>query len=576
MAAKHAFGAVVALLVALGAIPRPAAAPEIAIRARTQLSFDGVRRTIDGGYLAVGQLRDRLTGDPLGNQQVVVTVGGVAYPTLTDPDGRFQLQLPPAAGPQDIALAFEGSATMDAADLTVEDVEVNKQPLELKLAAVPLSSSGVQVQVTASSMGVLVNVRTAIHAGPADAEPATLPKVGEITTGGASGSTLNLTRALAGGAGRRRIRAVFPGDDMYAAAQTDLTLELSTGTTTTFDLARKRVAHEDRIAGTGKVVDEDGKGVARVPVTLLAGDRRLEETSTRADGSFGFSLEAKLLGQGTFGLQAVVETRSPFLSPSRSDPVVVEIAAPQPVPIAFTLAAFAATALVAGGFFLARSRPWDRRKKQPLPADRPAAADDRGEVKGGLVQAKPSLVSTLRRASDLGVSGTVRDAARGRPVAGATVRLRLDGGGGDIAAEFSAVTADDGSFAFETLSIGEWRAKVSARGHVTERFGLTLPHRGELRGVRVDLVPVREQVFTLYKVVAQPVLPEGRLWGVWSPRQIVDHVRRQRPSPALSQLTDFVEEAYFSARVPDEDILPAAQDHVDRAVRERGSRPGLV
>ena len=119
------------------------------------------------------------------------------------------------------------------------------------------------------------------------------------------------------------------------------------------------------------------------------------------------------------------------------------------------------------------------------------------------------------------------------------------------------------------LLFADWKAKVRAAGHVSERFTMTVPHRGELRGVRVDLVPVREQVFSLYKVAAQPQLPEARLWGVWSPRQIVDHVRRQRPSPALAELTDFVEEAYFSARVPDEDVLPLAQGHVDRAVRER-------
>ena len=99
----------------------------------------------------------------------------------------------------------------------------------------------------------------------------------------------------------------------------------------------------------------------------------------------------------------------------------------------------------------------------------------------------------------------------------------------------------------EKLDTGEWRAEVAAPGHVTEQFSVTIPHRGELRGVRVDLVPVRERVFQLYRRAAEPVLPEARLWGIWSPRQIVDHVRSKRPSPALADLTDFVEEVYFSA-----------------------------
>jgi len=90
-----------------------------------------------------------------------------------------------------------------------------------------------------------------------------------------------------------------------------------------------------------------------------------------------------------------------------------------------------------------------------------------------------------------------------------------------------------------------------------------------LRGVRVDLVPVRERVFQLYRRAAEPILPEPRLWGVWSPRQIVDHVRSKRPSPALAELTDFVEEIYFSPRVADETVLPTASEQVDRAIRER-------
>jgi hypothetical protein len=117
--------------------------------------------------------------------------------------------------------------------------------------------------------------------------------------------------------------------------------------------------------------------------------------------------------------------------------------------------------------------------------------------------------------------------------------------------------------------MGDWRAEVAAPGHITERFAVSVPHRGELRGVRVDLVPVRERVFQLYRRAAEPSLPEARLWGIWSPRQIVDHVRSKRPSPAMSELTDFIEEVYFSARLSSETVLPQASERVDRAIRER-------
>jgi hypothetical protein len=77
-------------------------------------------------------------------------------------------------------------------------------------------------------------------------------------------------------------------------------------------------------------------------------------------------------------------------------------------------------------------------------------------------------------------------------------------------------------------------------------------------------------VFQLYRRAAEPVLPEPRLWGIWSPRQIVDHVRGKQPTPALSELTDFVEEIYFGPRLAAETVLPQCAERVDRAIRERG------
>ncbi len=68
------------------------------------------------------------------------------------------------------------------------------------------------------------------------------------------------------------------------------------------------------------------------------------------------------------------------------------------------------------------------------------------------------------------------------------------------------------------------------------------------------------------------MLPEARLWGIWSPRQIVDHVRGKRPTPALAELTDFVEEIYFSPRLAAEGVLELAADRVDRAIQERAPR----
>jgi hypothetical protein len=161
----------------------------------------------------------------------------------------------------------------------------------------------------------------------------------------------------------------------------------------------------------------------------------------------------------------------------------------------------------------------------------------------------------------------VRDAIRHRPLAGAMVRLRR--GPHLLEAEASA----DGAFAFEGLAPGDWEVEVARDHHITERFPMTVPHRGELRGARIDLMPVRERVFHLYKRAALPLMPDPARWGIWSPRQVFEHVRRRSPAPALAELTDFVEGTYFSARLPDEDILPDATARVERALAEQVRSP---
>ena len=92
------------------------------------------------------------------------------------------------------------------------------------------------------------------------------------------------------------------------------------------------------------------------------------------------------------------------------------------------------------------------------------------------------------------------------------------------------VSDADGRFEIDALPPGTWRVEVASYGYVTERFEISLPHRGELRGVRIDLLPVRERVFHIYRDVALGLLPSPGLWGVWTPREIFDHVRSRRPA----------------------------------------------
>jgi hypothetical protein len=516
-----------------------AAPPVVEIHAQTRLALESVRLAGDDTAEIRGQLLDSLTGDGIAGQIVTVRVGDRTERATTSSDGKFRVVVPVEPGPQPIELAYRGTTLMNPAQITqVTDPARAQVALTIDVEE---ASGGVKVVVHAMVEDAVAQLPIALSTGPV---------VGELTplTQVTSGAPYQLSRKAAGGPGTRRIRAEFAGDDARQPAKAERTFELTAASSTTIALSAGRIAYEDDLVVTGKVLDEDGHPIGRAAVTLTSGDRRLAQGATAEDGSYRFRVEGEILGQGQWGLQVQADPGKPAIRPSRSAPEVVRVSAPQPVPVSYTIVAFLATACAAGGFFTARARPWQKLRRPAPPADLPAGPTPDEAVDGGLVVARPGLVSTLRRASDDSFSGVVRDAVRGRPVAEAVVRLRL------AEVRRTVTTGADGSFTFDALPMGEWLAEVKAVGHVTETFVVSIPHRGELRGVRVDLVPVRERVFQLYRRAAEPIL---------------DHVRSRRPTPALAELTSFVEEVYFSARVAEETVLPLASERVDRAIRER-------
>lgn len=549
------------LAVAVSAPISALAAPTIDIRAQTTVALDRIRLRGDGLAEVTGQLVDKLTGDGLGNQTVSIRVGDELITATTAPDGRFRATLPVPPGPQAIELSFPGGPLLEPAKQSVTtDPSKAQVVLTVSVEDAP-GGAAILVQATADDLPTNLPVELSIGnrvelggAGEGELKPLTSIE---------SGHAFLLTRKAAGGAGAKRVKAVFAGDSARGKAQVEAAFELATATTTSMTVSTTKLAFEDDLIVTGSVIDEEDKPVARAAVTLVSGDRRLAQGATGDDGAYRFKVEGEIIGEGQYAVQVTSDPGLSFIRGSRSQPAIIKVSSPQPVPVSYTIAAFIATVAAAGGFFFARAKPWQRFRRAAPAAE---VASNEGEVDqaaGGLVANKPSVMSTLRRPNDDGFAGVVRDTVRSRPVPEAVVVLML----GDV--ERDVRTGEDGSFAIEKLAPGEWRAEVAAPGHVTERFGVSIPHRGELRGVRIDLVPVRERVFQLYRRAAEPLLPETRLWGVWSPRQIVDHVRSKRPSPALADLTDFVEEIYFSPRLAPESILTDASERVERAIGER-------
>jgi hypothetical protein len=548
------------VLLALVATATATAAPQVDIRARTRLAVTRVK-VYDADQVDVtGQLVDKLTGEGIGGQTVVVTVGASNEAALTQADGTFHAILAAPLGPMHVDVAFAGNRVLDAADRLGVDTDPAKQQIEIAITKQADDPLGARLYIVARDDNGPIDVPIVLSIAPQGTDDFRgLP-------GTVAANHYLLTRKDAGGPGMYRLRAAFVGDDRMQAASREVLVELTAQTSMTIAAAKVSLAFEDDLVVAGAVVDDDARPVTQCAVTLMAGDHRLAQGTTDAKGAYRFKVEAALLGGRDVSIQASADPAKSYVKPSHSAMVQIHVADPQPVPVSYTVAAFVATGLAAAAFFLARTKPWQRLRKQTPPAEQATDADPNESVaNGGLVTARPGIVSTLRRPSDEGFAGVVRDTVRGRPIAGAVVRIALG------ATTREHITGDDGAFALEGLGAGEWRASVGADGHVTEQFAVTIPHRGELRGVRVDLVPVRERVFQLYRRAAEPILPESRLWGVWSPRQIVDHVRTKRPTPALSELTDFVEEVYFGPRLAAEAVLAVAAERVDRAIHERAN-----
>ncbi|MEO8553042.1 MAG: carboxypeptidase regulatory-like domain-containing protein [Kofleriaceae bacterium] len=554
-----------ALLVVLVGTQTLNAAPQVEIKGKSQLSLTKVK-TRDDGVEVTGQLVDKLTSEGLPGQNVTVSIGAATESALTQPDGTFRIVIQAEPGPVKVELGYTGTRVVDRADPLTVTTDPSKQQIELGIVKVTDEPQGARLRLSAlgddvtGAGGSIDGLRVEREVAPQSTDAF------HHVLNAKSGTEVSLARKDAGGPGMYRLRAIYRGDDRDQAATKEVLIELASATATTMTLSATKIAYEDNLVARGSVMDDYNRPVPNATVTLTTGDRRLAQGATADNGTYRFSVEASVLGQGSFGLQVQADPGRSYVKPSRAEPQIVRVSAPAPVPVSYTVAAFAATALAAAAFFLARRKPWLRLRKAAPPAEAPGDEVAIDVANGGLVVAKPGIVSTLRRAHDDGFSGVVRDTVRGRPIADATVHLVYD------AAELELTTGADGTFAFEHLGVGEWRAHVSAAGHVTEKFSVTVPHRGELRGVRIDLVPVRERVFQLYRRAAEPVLPEPRLWGIWSPRQIVDHVRTKRPTPALAELTDFVEEVYFSPRVAVEDALVQANERVDRAIQERAGR----
>jgi hypothetical protein len=161
-----------------------------------------------------------------------------------------------------------------------------------------------------------------------------------------------------------------------------------------------------------------------------------------------------------------------------------------------------------------------------------------------------------KNASRRDVAGLVWDEWRLKPVPGCTITAKQG------AIEL-AVTSDGlGRFRFDGIVDGAWDLRVDCPGFVRGNLTLSVPHDGRLAAMRLDIIAVPLKVRRLYQAAMEAVRGDDP-WGRLSPREVEAEVQARLsinldlPENAslidvLSEITDAVEESYFSGRVYDE------------------------
>jgi hypothetical protein len=301
----------------------------------------------------------------------------------------------------------------------------------------------------------------------------------------------------------------------------------------------------------GEVIDARLRsGIPGRAVTVEVVRRgRIERHALVADAHGRFRTHLQL-PQGRFKIRVLADEDERY---GAAQPAEARLDLTQPIPRRWLLLPFAATAVLLLGAAATRLRPWRRRARAaaPTPTDRHFAT--------GLRPARPGPFGALRARDDVSFGGVVFDVYAEEPVVGATVEVIVRDR--PIETPVTATTDAAGRFAIGRLMVGHHEVLARAPGYVTERALIAVPHRGELRNVRIDVVPVRVRVIELYRDAILGLLPDtDRLW-VWTPREVMVHAPAVHgPGPAaLPALTDLLEETYYSGRPADELVLDEAR-----------------
>ena len=549
---------------ALAAVPVLVAAPlahavPLRVRAQSQIEVRVQRR--DDGLL----LRGRLGDDrdlPLRGESVTALVEGLATTSVATGDGGTFELLIGARDARSLAaergaevawtLRFEGSASYGPAKVHGQ-LDLRREPswleVEIDPAVATLDTEVVRVSVAlraASGPVGRVPLHLAVASGP--------ELVGDTD---ADGEVVFLLRPeTLGRTGEFEIRARWPGDHRYAAAEARASSRLLRPTRLTLRVGREGDLQTGRYRFSGRLADDRG-AVSDATIALVArpdagvgGYRSETLATTDAAGVYLVALDARTLTGETAGmleLRAVFHPQDGLHAAAASRSARLPTPGPPGVPLAWHLSALAASlglALLALAIRLrfwaelrALWRRWRHDRAAGPASDAPTAPD-------GLVVA-PGRGADLR--PDW-LAGRVVDAHTGRGLEAVQIALVPATAGPQPLAERSR---GRGGFALGPVSAGAWQLVLAADGYLPRHAAVQFPHDGTLDGATLALVSARGRVRDVFaRALARFDVPLR--WGVDTPAEAAQAVAPEahESAQAVARLQELVEQVWFAPGLP--------------------------
>jgi len=515
----------------------------------------------EAGAVVRGKLYEPATGAPVANAEVVLQFDDQTIRVRANERGEFEHTFPDSPGAHDISVSFPGGRHHAETHFEQSGFDLARQPttIALGIGTRPAGGPGTPIRIRTTSRGSAISVPVVAQGGPLGAPPRDL---GSLSTDADGNATLLVGAGDLGGPGRKTIQISFAGDVNRDASRESVSWVLRASTV--LSLLGPETAHDaSTLTLRGALEDEFGSGIPNAPIAVFANGTRLAGAVTSKAGAYSLALPARELVVGKSAFHATFDSGRSWLDSTRSQILSINITPTPPVPAGYLVAAFALAALTLLLYILIRRAPWRAWARQggqgPDPLTRPAR---------GLAKGRPRVTGALAtHRTDL--RGHIQSSRRA-PLAGATVTVSTP------AQRYQASSTADGTFALMNLPPGTHQAMVVHPGYVAEMFPVSIPHRGSLIGVTITLVEIREHVFDRYRETVTPYLPTHPDPAVWTPREVVRHVRTHFQAPALTALTDLVEIVFFSGIVPKESDLESAEHAVTAARVELESRHGLT